>query len=172
MSETPLAWFNLAHAYLYDAATLHNAQKPSGGFYSDPVRFLYFHSVELFLKAYLRIHGIEYDALGKPPYSHNLTSLANAAESRGLLIGKRVRLVCDAARDFDKPTEARYVRTGGKTILPPHKLHEAARELQTRVGQALRDKGITARHPPNLPIIHTRRPLSLAKAAKMLARRM
>jgi hypothetical protein len=51
MSETPLAWFNLAHAYLYDAATLHNAQKPSGGFYSDPVRFLYFHSVELFLKA-------------------------------------------------------------------------------------------------------------------------
>src|SRR5829696_8427396 len=87
MSETPLAWFNLAHAYLYDAATLHNAQKPSGGFYSDPVRFLYFHSVELFLKAYLRVHGIEDDTLGKPPYSHNLTNLANAAESRGLPIG-------------------------------------------------------------------------------------
>jgi hypothetical protein len=171
VSETPLAWFNLAHAYLYDAATLHNAQKPSGGFYDHPERFLYFHSVELFLKAFLRLHGIEDEDLGRRPYSHNLTNLADEAERRGLLITRRVRLVCEAAGVYDKPTEARYVRTGRKTILPPHKLHEAARELQSRVGQALRDNGIKVRQPPNPPIIHTRRPLTLAKAAKLLARR-
>jgi hypothetical protein len=63
------------------------------------------------------------------------------------------------------------VATGRKVALPPHKLHEAARELQDRVGQALRDRGINARQPPDLPIIHTRHPLTIAKAAKLLARR-
>jgi hypothetical protein len=172
MSETPLAWFNLAHAYLYDAALLHNVQKPSGGFYGQPVRFLYFHAIELFLKSYLRLHGIDDAALGKQPYSHNLTNLANMAESNGLLIGRRVRLVCEAAGAFDKPTEARYVKTGLKAMLPPHRLHEAARELQSGVGQALRDKGIPVRLPLNLPIIHRqRRSLSIARAAKILARK-
>jgi hypothetical protein len=106
-SETPLAWFNLAHAYLYDAAALHNAQKPSGGFYGHPVRFLYFHSVELFIKAFLRLHGVEDLELQWKPYGHNLTNLADEAERKGLLITNRVRLVCEAAGDYDKPTEAR-----------------------------------------------------------------
>ena len=112
MSESPLAWFNLAHAYLQDAATLEAAPKPSGGFYGEPVRFLYFHSIELFLKAYLRLQGMEEAKLRNPPYSHSLTDLADEAERRALLISKRVRVVCDAARDFDRPIEVRYIKTG------------------------------------------------------------
>ncbi|GEO13535.1 hypothetical protein [Microvirga aerophila] len=80
MSETPLAWFNLAHVDLYDAATLHNAQTPSGGFYSAPVRFLYFHSIELFLKARLRLRGIEDKILERKPYGRNLTYLLRLCE--------------------------------------------------------------------------------------------
>ena len=171
VSETPLAWFNLAHAYLHDAAVLKAAPKPSGGFYEEPVRFLYFHSIELFLKAYLRLQGIEESELGRQPYSHSLTNLADAAERRGLVIGKRVRLVCDAARDFDKPTEARYIKTGPKSQVPAHKLHEAARDLQSSVEEALRADGISVRRSPRLPVVHSPRPLTIAKAAKLLARR-
>ena len=42
-------------------------------------------------------------------------NLAGSMQRRGLLVGKRVRSVCDAARDFDKPTEARYIKTGAKS---------------------------------------------------------
>ncbi len=171
VSEKPLAWFNLAHAYLHDAAVLKAAPRPSGGFYEEPVRFLYFHSIELFLKAYLRLQGIEENELGRPPYSHSLTNLADEVERRGLVIAQRVGLVCDAARGFDKPTEARYIKTGPKPHVPAHKLHEVARELQSRVEEALRAKGIVLRRPPRLPVVHPPRPLTIAKAAKLLARR-
>jgi hypothetical protein len=147
------------------------APKPAGGFYEAPVRFLYFHAIELFLKAYLRLQGIEEKDLWRQPYNHDLAYLANAAEQRGLLIGKRVRLVCDAAGDFDKPTEARYIKTGPRSALPAYKLHEAARELQSRVDQALRINGVLTRRLPDLPIVHPPRPLTVAKAAKLLARK-
>ncbi|WP_404295436.1 hypothetical protein ACD578_28245 (plasmid) [Microvirga sp. RSM25] len=159
VSETPLAWFNLAHAYLHDAAVLKAAPKPSGGFYEE---FLYFHSIKLFLKAYLRLQGIEKSELGRQPYSHRLTNLADVAERRGLVIGKRIRLVCDAARDFDKPTEARYIKTGHNSQVPAHKLHEAARELQSRVEEALYADGIPLRRPPGSQLfilrVHSRSP--------------
>ena len=170
VSETPLAWFNLAHAYLHDAAVLKAAPKPSGGFYEEPVRFLYFHSIELFLKAYLRLQGIAESELGRQPYSHSLTNLADAAERRGQVIGKRVRLVCDAARDFDKPTEALH-QDRTQVPVPAHKLHEAARDLQSSVEEALRADGISVRRSPRLPVVHSPRPLTIAKAAKLLARR-
>jgi hypothetical protein len=47
-SESPLGWFNLAHAYLFDAATLYNAEgRPNGWYYEAPVHYLYFHTIEL-----------------------------------------------------------------------------------------------------------------------------
>lgn len=169
--ETPSAWFHLAHAYLYDAATLSAAQKPAGGHYDIPARFLYFHAIELFLKAYLRLKGIEEKELGKRHYGHNLNNLANEAENRGLLIGKGVRFVCDAALSYDNPLEARYIKTGARLAVLTHKLHEAARELQSRVEQSLHAEGIMTRRLPRLPIVHPPRPLTAAKAAKLLARR-
>lgn len=169
--ETPLAWFHLAHAYLYDAATLSAVRKPVGPPYEIPVRFLYFHAIELFLKAYLRLKGIEEKKLGKYPYSHNLNNLANEAESRGLLIEKGVRFVCDAANSYENPLEARYIRSGVRLAVFTHKLHEAARELQSRVEQSLHAEGVKTRRLPKLPIVHFPRPLTYAKAAKLLARR-
>jgi hypothetical protein len=94
MSETPLAWFNLAHAYLHDAAILKAASKSSAGFYEEPVWFLYFNSIELFPKVYLRLQGIEESEPVDRPYSYCLTNLADEAERRGLAVGKRVRLLC------------------------------------------------------------------------------
>ena len=49
---------------------------------SSPVRFLYFHAIELFLKAYLRLQGLsEATIAGK--YSHRLDELAGEAEDAG-----------------------------------------------------------------------------------------
>ncbi|WP_157934107.1 hypothetical protein [Microvirga ossetica] len=169
--ETPSAWFYLAHAYLYDAATLSAAPKPAGGHYEAPVRYLYFHAIELFLKAYLRLKGIEEKKLKYSPYGHNLNSLANEAEKLGLFIGKRVRLVCDATDDFDDPLDARYIKTGRRRALLTYKLHEAARDLQSRVEQSLNAAGIMTLRLPKLPLVHPPRPLTVAKARKMLMRK-
>jgi hypothetical protein len=172
VSETPLAWFHVAHAYLHTAAVLNAAPKPKGGFYESPVRFLYFHAIELFLKAFLRLKGMEDAELANRAFSHQLAILPDEAERQGLLIGKRVRLVCDAARDFDKPLQTRYIKTGAKSELPTTRLHEAARDLQGRVAQALRSSGIATRQLPALPVVHPPRPLTVAKAAKIIARKM
>jgi hypothetical protein len=161
----------MAHAYLHDAATLNAAEKPTGGHYEAPVRYLYFHAIELFLKAYLRLNGLEEEKLERRPYSHNLTNLANEAEKLGLLIGKRVRLVCDAAGDFDSPVDARYIKTGARRALLTYKLREAARELQSRVEQSLHAEGIITRRLPRLPLVHPPRPLTVAKARKLLMRK-
>src|SRR5215212_4759184 len=67
-------------------------------------------------------------------------------------------------------TEARYIKTGWKSQMPAYKLHEAARDLQSRVGDALRANGILVRRFPQLPIVHPARPLTVAKAAKLLRR--
>lgn len=169
MSETPLAWFNLAHAYLHDAATLNAAPKPKVGHYEAPVRFVYVHAIELFLKAYLRLHGLDDATLASRRYSHHLDRLANEAEKRGLLISRRVRRICNAAADLDDPITARYIKTGARRVIPANRLHEAARDLQTRVETALRDAGIAMRQLPELPVVHPPR-LSVAQALKRLAR--
>jgi hypothetical protein len=181
--ETPLAWFYLAHAYLHDAAILNAASKPPGGHYDAPVRFLYVHAIELFLKAYLRLRGVDEAALGTRKYGHRLNALANEAETRGLLITRRLRPICDANADFGDPKTARYIERGiryeiprdlqtranRRYSIPLNKLHEAARDLQTGVGTALRDAGIKVRRLPELPIVHPRR-LSARKALNRLAR--
>jgi hypothetical protein len=40
-----------------------------------PVRFLYSHTVELLLKAFLRLRGFEVDVLANRPYGHDLVAL-------------------------------------------------------------------------------------------------
>jgi len=174
--ESPLGWFNLAHAYLFDAATLYNAEeRPRGGFYEAPVRHLYFHAIELFLKAYLRTRGMTDRELSLKPYSHDIKNLIDEAELRGMPITKRIQRVrlfqmADEARD--QPIRSRYLRTGTATILPVVRLHEAARDLQGIVEGALHRAGIATQRLRHLPIVHPQeRRLTVAKAARLLARK-
>jgi hypothetical protein len=171
--EEPLSWFLLAHAFLYDAAMLNKAvaARRTFGYFESPVRFLYFHAIELFLKAFLRQCGLTEAALKKPkPYGHHLDALVTEAETRGLRVTRRVRTVCDASATFDDPFEARYLRTGGKSITPPNRLHEAARDLQKAVEEALRGAGVRMHQLDKLPVVHPPR-LTIRQATKRLRRR-
>jgi hypothetical protein len=175
-SESPLGWFNLAHAYLFDAATLYKAEgRPRRWHYEAPVHFLYFHAIELFLKAYLRTQGMTDQELSQREYGHKLKNLIDEAEARGMPITKRinrVRLFQMADEAKDQPIRSRYLRTGSATILPVVRLHEAARDLQVIVESALHRAGIATQRLPQLPIVHPQeRPLTLANAARLLARK-
>ena len=170
--EEPLSWFLLAHAFLYDAAMLNKAvaARRAGGYFVSPVRFLYFHAIELFLKAYLRQCGFAEAVLKNRPYGHRLDALATKAETQGLRLTRRVRTICDTSATFDDPFEARYLRTGGKSISPPNRLHEAARDLQNAVEEALRGAGVRMQPLDKLPVVHPPG-LTLRQAAKRLRRR-
>jgi hypothetical protein len=175
-SETPLGWFNLAHAYLFDAATLYNAEeRPRRWHYEAPVQYLYFHAIELFLKAYLRSQGMTDQELSGREYGHKLKKLIDEAEARGMPVTKRinrVRLFQMADEAKDQPMRSRYLSTGPATILPVPRLHEAARDLQGIVENALHRAGVPTQRLPRLPIVHSQeRRLTMAQAARLLARK-
>jgi len=76
-----LAFFNRARQY-HEAA---ECVFKECGTLRDPIHFLYFHTVELTLKAFLRSHGLA--ILGTDRKTHNLTRLYDECRDLGLKIG-------------------------------------------------------------------------------------
>ena len=94
LEEVPaVSYLSLAHCY-HDAAgalfsvreqRIQTAPSDPGGSLFDPIYFLYFHTMELALKAFIRAHGRE--ILGTPRESHKLTELYQECRALGLVIG-------------------------------------------------------------------------------------
>src|SRR4029077_3473405 len=78
---TPIGYFNFAETYRTAARTLRRS-KNKATHKESPIRFLYFHAIELYLKAFLRAHDIHpYDLRTK--YGHSVGQLSKAV-GRGL----------------------------------------------------------------------------------------
>src|SRR5262249_29247737 len=58
---------------------------------SWPRYFLFCHSIELVLKAYLAHHGLTEEELRDPPYRHNIKKLLDTAIKCGLSLSKNTR---------------------------------------------------------------------------------
>ena len=79
-----LGLFNTAEAYRLSAMAL-PALKVNSGFAEMPVRFLYYHALELYLKALLRQkHSI---ATVRNSFGHKIKLLVREAETLGLVVG-------------------------------------------------------------------------------------
>ncbi len=90
-----MAFLNMAREYQEAAdhlLTEKERKKHAGDAFvvSDPIYFLYIHTVELALKAYLRSHNIP--ILGTQRKSHNLTDLYEESRSLGLVVGANDRV--------------------------------------------------------------------------------
>jgi hypothetical protein len=157
-SGTPLGVFNSAHAYLFDAAMLYMAaRRPRNWHYEAPVRLLYFHAIELFLKVYLRITGLTEDELSKRSYGHDLKRLIDEAEARCMPVTKcidLVRIFHEAEEARDRPIDTRYLKTGTFSKLKIIHLDEATRDLQSIVRGALHAAGCATQRLPRVPIVH------------------
>lgn len=80
---SPMAYFNMAREYLDAANRLQDLDQ--GRAYSSPTNLLYFHAVELALKAFLR--SFSRPILGTPRKSHKLKQLYEECRSLGLRVG-------------------------------------------------------------------------------------
>jgi hypothetical protein len=134
--------FNTAEAYWMSAGAL-EAAKVKVGQASQPVRFLYYHAIELYLKALLRQHHSVQKLEGK--FRHDVKRMRKGAEALGLSITGEDRQVFDKLRDPDVLLEARYIRTGPKAWPNLEELDRTCKSLRLNVGRHLRENGVMVR---------------------------
>ncbi len=134
--------FNTAEAYWKSAAALEKAKVKTGHF-DSPVRTLYYHAIELYLKALLRQH-CSVDTLRKK-FGHNTTRMTKKAEDLGLLIMDEDREVFALMNNSDVVIRARYIRTGSGTFPTLEALNRTCKSLRESVGTILRKAGIMVR---------------------------
>lgn len=137
-----LGLFNTAEAYWLSAIALEEA-KVKNGHAQNVVRFLYYHSLELYLKALLRQkHSVE--KISKK-FGHRMKRLVEEAEKLGLVVADEDRKVFSIMADTDAVIEARYIRTGAKTWPTFEALRHTCKSVRGGVGDYLRTAGVLVR---------------------------
>jgi HEPN domain-containing protein len=135
--------FHYAHAYAASAMTLNEVGVDT--IHADaPVRFLFSHAIELYLKAYLLLKGLTVDELRSRALGHNLKKLASKSVKLGLSVSNEQRkwivLANEAILD-------RYIETGSRTVLLPESLSEICQSLHEQIGSAVYQQRGLARQP-------------------------
>jgi hypothetical protein len=136
---TALGLFNLAEAYWKSAIAL-QATKVNSGYADDPRRFLFYHAIELYLKAFLRGHGLTVGQLEQ--LGHKTGRLTNRARKLGLSLTERDSEVFAIMANTDAVIRSRYIRTGAFTWPRLEALDDACQNLRDEVGSALRKAGL------------------------------
>lgn len=99
-----------------------------------PVRFLFSHAIELYLKAYLLLKGVTVEELRSRALGHNLKKLTATAVKLGLDVPTVHRQSMDVANEAILD---RYIETGARTVLLPEGLSEICANLHEQVGPAV-----------------------------------
>jgi HEPN domain-containing protein len=139
----PIALFIRAQSFSDAARTLIKAGPPNDPYLWPPIGFLFFHSIELYLKAFLRLCGLTVDELTK--LRHGLQRLAEEAKQRGLEITEHDMAVCEIVDDNDAMIRARYVETGSYRLPTNEALDETCQRLNATVHAALDKAGVSPR---------------------------
>jgi len=106
---TDVGLYHFALSYRHAADEL--ARRPAKGTHPHaPIRSLYHHSIELFLKAYLRLYGAEVAELEK--IGHRFGPLLARCRSAGLTPDDEDVEVINMLGCSDAWTRARYIETG------------------------------------------------------------
>ena len=112
--------------------------RPGGG-HQHRIR----HSVELYLKAFLRGDGLTVRKIRK--LSHGFSALRDVCTTRGLWLADEDREALVLIGAEDNYIRARYIQTGPFTAATIEALSRTAASLAETVGDQLRKKGIEVR---------------------------
>nr|WP_314260783.1 hypothetical protein [uncultured Devosia sp.] len=143
-ATTPIGYLNKAEAYRAGAQLLARDLKVLGGWSGDPIRYLYYHAIELYMKAALISAGQTETQLRE--IGHGFTKLAMACNLVDFGLNEaddlRVLGLIDTDRNYIK---ARYHYTGAFTVPTIQALDGTAHEIAhlavamvRRSGQAVR----------------------------------
>ena len=139
--STAIGFFNQAASYWQAARALDEA-KFDATHRDDPIFFLYFHAVELYLKAFLRAHDITPYELRRK-YGHDTKKLSKKATKFGLRFSQQDT---EIFWFISKTTLGnRYLVTGLTRRLEKNAVNETCEALHSSVGNDLRANGHPAR---------------------------
>lgn len=115
-SASPIGTFNYAHSFWGAAKALDTLQWAERETHSDsPTEFLYWHAIELFLKAFLLADGVPLDELRKKKFGHNITNLTAEAKKRGLALTNRDEDLLSFMPSTEGMIDLRYLKVGVRT---------------------------------------------------------
>lgn len=129
---TPIALFNYAHSYAQSAVTLEEKQTDATH-WDAPIYFLYFHAIELYLKAFLVALGYDLDDL-KKKHGHKVKPLAVMCQHQGVHFSLDAQEVIYLMTETDNVISSRYIRLGNHKRLPFSVYFEMCHSLHEQIG--------------------------------------
>jgi hypothetical protein len=131
------SYFNFAESYWLSAKALIEAQIKGAPNRAYPIFFLYYHAIELYLKAYLRVQGLTVDHLQKG-FGHDASKLSKQARKLGAPIKPKEMGLFDVVGKANAAILSRY-QAGGYRLPPVSALERACKSLREIAGRAVED---------------------------------
>jgi HEPN domain-containing protein len=142
--HTPLGFFNFAASYRAAGDKL-RVCKLRATHAEAPVTFLYYHSIELYLKAFLRIHGVSVKEIRE--VSHRFETLGRKVSELGLYLMDEDLEVIEIMATTDAWSRSRYLMIGPLRRPTVPALSRTCRSLDQSVGKAMQQAGVFLRRP-------------------------
>ena len=147
---TPVGLFNFAETYWLSAKALKAAEVKGVTHRAYPVYFLYYHAIELYLKAYLRLHGHGVVELSSKKFGHDAGALSKRARELGLPVKPKERTLFAFMGETHAVIRSRYLASGAYRLPPFSALERTCKSLREPIGWAIFDStGVKLRglHP-------------------------
>jgi hypothetical protein len=144
-----LGLFNFAEAYR-QAGDILAVEHATVFRFGDPIRYLFCHSIELYLKAFLRQHGLTVGQIRD--LSHGFAGLREACSERGLRLDEEDFSALELIAAKDNYIRARYIHTGLMTVATIEALSRTAASLAAAVGAVLKLAGLPLREIRRSPL--------------------
>lgn len=138
--STPVGYFNFAESY-YVAAKVLRRSKTKASHKHAPIRFVYYHAIELYLKSYLRGNGVGAFVLSTKVYGHDVQKLLRDAEKFGLSVDDEDQAVYKLMAETDTVIRSRYLSTGFFNWPDISALDRTCKSLRVTIAKDLAKKG-------------------------------
>ena len=135
---TDVGLFHYANSFRKSAKALNKA-KVKATHPDAPVCFLFYHSIELYMKAYLRHSGYSVNELRG--LSHGFVKLGKAFEAKGGVLDDEDREILELLDETGSFIRARYIRTGAFTRPAEEALSRTTKSLHESVREKLKSAG-------------------------------
>lgn len=133
---TCMGLFNYAETYFRSARAL-NANKPKVTHPDDPVNFLFYHAIELYLKAYLRLKGHTPRELAGRKFGHSVGALSKRASELGQFLMDEDKEVLQSMEHDDAVIRSRYIKVGAFRRPTHGALDRTCKSFRQTIGEEL-----------------------------------
>ena len=134
-----LGLFNSAECYR-QAADILGTEHAKALRFDQPIRYLFYHAIELYLKAFLRAGNFPLDKVER--FRHRFHRLRDTCTSLGLALDLHEREVLTLIGTDETYIRARYLRTEFYSEVAVKDLSWAAASIAQKVGVQLRHRRI------------------------------